>query len=658
MLADAEVTRKAGFHRGSVLDHSMDILVSAVVVVVVAGPILVTNRGLNGDVTNTMWLGTAMSHSLANGLPPTFFVSTGTTVTSTTTHGGVFYPIFSFYGSSLYVILGILTLWLGGSASAALAVLVVLAIAAAYGGTLWISRQCGLRGWLSYVPGLVVVTAPYYLTDLYGRGDVPEFVAVSMIPLVVASAGHLVRATSWTPGPTILLVLSVIVFTGSHNISLLWGTLIGMATLALLGVMIRPRPLPTKRLCSVAGVIILATMVNGWFLLPDAAFSGTTLASTSAALSVTFFDNWRLILNPLRSVPSESTSPALYVQAPVWFLAWSLGFWVLARIESSSSTLRRAWTALALVLVAVLLLAAETSLWKFVPAGLKVIQFPYRLNGFALLLIAGLVLVSLLALQRALGGSRQARLIPTVLVASLVAVIAISTILGIRQIAQPCRPGPGGCAISRAAGLTGTTIHVLPKSWSPVDLFTNSTEPVLPVAPGRSYNFSPDLVDPHGDRLVATVRPPGGTQPFLTNIEGGPQLVSVGGGIERLGRNQNGYAVVRRVKSGDGPIRVVIQAAAIRPLGQDVGSAFWGWLALGCFSRCRSATFGGTGDDLPTTATPQSGQSRGTSNGVGRARSLVLPEVAHRESCDVDASMSDDPALSSCCSSTTPSPAA
>jgi hypothetical protein len=63
------------------------------------------------------------------------------------------------------------------------------------------------------------VSAPYYLTNLYGRGDIPEFFAVSMIPLVVASATHLVRAKSWTVGPTFLLIFSVVFFTGSHNIT-------------------------------------------------------------------------------------------------------------------------------------------------------------------------------------------------------------------------------------------------------------------------------------------------------------------------------------------------------------------------------------------------------------------------------------------------------
>ena len=100
---------------------------------------------------------------------------------------GIFNPIFAFYGGPLYASFGLLMRLLGGSATAALDVFVVLALAAAYGGSVWISRQCGLSGLLAHVPAIVVVTAPYYLSNVYGRGDLPEFVALSMIPLIVAA---------------------------------------------------------------------------------------------------------------------------------------------------------------------------------------------------------------------------------------------------------------------------------------------------------------------------------------------------------------------------------------------------------------------------------------------------------------------------------------
>jgi hypothetical protein len=76
---------------------------------------------------------------------------------------------------------------LGGHPVIAYVGVTVIAIAGAYVGTLWLGRQFGLRRWVAHAPALTVVTSAYYVTDLYGRGAWPEFIAASSIaPLPVA----------------------------------------------------------------------------------------------------------------------------------------------------------------------------------------------------------------------------------------------------------------------------------------------------------------------------------------------------------------------------------------------------------------------------------------------------------------------------------------
>ena len=359
---------------------------------------------------------------MLTGLPPPLFINTNSFELA-----GVFNPIFAFYGGPLFALFGLLTDALGHSVLAAFDVLVTLAFAAAYGGTAWISRQCGLRGRLPHFPAVAVVSAPYFLTDLYGRGDLPEFVALSVIPLFVASAVHLVRAKAWTSGPTVLLILSVIVFTGSHNITLLWGTLIGLTVLVVLAAIPRSGNPSIARLCGVAGLVILAATVNAWYLLPDVAFGGTTgVAKVSIGVASTiasaFFNTPALLFNPLRAVPSQSGTAALYVQAPVWFLGWSTLCGILIWVKGY---LRRWWSALALLLAGLFIVIIETPLWNVIPLTLQVIQFAYRLNGYVLLLTAALVIVSLLAVQRQLSEATRSR-VGGGLVVMLVAVTAIS----------------------------------------------------------------------------------------------------------------------------------------------------------------------------------------------------------------------------------------
>ena len=75
---------------------------------------------------------------------------------------------------------------------------------------------------LAHAPAIVFVTSAYYVTNLYGRGAWAEFMAVSALPLVLAASLRLVRGRL-SVGPVVCLVAASVVFSGSHNITLLWG---------------------------------------------------------------------------------------------------------------------------------------------------------------------------------------------------------------------------------------------------------------------------------------------------------------------------------------------------------------------------------------------------------------------------------------------------
>ncbi|MGO9875225.1 MAG: hypothetical protein ACLPVY_15635 [Acidimicrobiia bacterium] len=309
----------------------------------------------------------------------------------------------------------------------------------------------------------------------------------------------------------------------------------------------------------VAGIVALATMVNGWFLLPDVAFGNTTHAESTAVPLYAYFDRFSVLFYPGRAVPPlETGSPALYVQAPIYFLVWSLvcGTWIWR--SGRMPVLRRTWTAIVLLLVGVFLLIMITPFWGWAPATLRSIQFPYRLNGYVLLFVAGLVLVSLLAVQREIVRRHRTRLAAALLIA-LVPVIAISAGLAVWQIWVPKSCGPNYCVASRSAGRTPP--HVQPYTWYAGAFYADATAPVVQTRPDRLYLFDPNDVDAHGDKLAMTIDPPAGTEPFLTNIMGGTQLVSIRGGVERVGRSSGGFAVLRRKAPGNEPVPVVIETA-------------------------------------------------------------------------------------------------
>ena len=100
---------------------------------------------------------------------------------------GAFYPIFAFVGSGIYSVGGYLAILLGDRPILAYKLLYLAGLCLAYGGMTWLSVQRGLRGWRSQVAGLVFVTGAYFVTDLAGRGDLGEFMALASIPFLLAA---------------------------------------------------------------------------------------------------------------------------------------------------------------------------------------------------------------------------------------------------------------------------------------------------------------------------------------------------------------------------------------------------------------------------------------------------------------------------------------
>lgn len=536
----------------------VDVLLATAAVLAVTGPLLFTRSGFELDFTNHLWLTSVAGRSLVEAGHPSYFLSTLSTST------GVFYPFFAFTGGTLYTVVGGFGELIGGDFVIAYIGVILLAVIGAYGGTLWLGRELGLRGPLAHAPALVVLTSAYYITNMYGRGDVPELVAVSAIASLAASGVHLVRTPRWRVPPVLAFAVSAVIFTGSHNITLLWGTTVAAATLLVLWLALgASRRLPYRRLAMVGGLGIASAMVNAWFLAPDIAYAYNTFASipyTGIGRSIwsatDFFDTPAVVLSPLRTVPRQSTTPALYVQAPVYFLAWGLatGALLLWR-RSSERVLRRAWVGMAVVVAIVLGMLLIGPFWNIVGAPFNQIQFPYRLSSYLVYAIAGLVLVGALALQRAAESGDGPRDLVKGLRVALVAACAVSLGLCLWQQWSPNTLSSTSYK-NRDSALAG--IHALPKSWYSGPLYLTKTEPVVAAPPGRLLIVNP--LEVHGDRFSALMNVPPGTAPINTDIGGASDLVHLSG-LRWLGRSSAGFAVVGRVNGGAGPVRVTLETA-------------------------------------------------------------------------------------------------
>jgi hypothetical protein len=516
----------------------IDIAIGALAVLLIASPLLFTSDGFYPDFTNAIWLADYQQHAIAAHLHPTLFLQTH--------QSGVFYPQFAFYGGTLFALTGALAAALGGSTVVAFEVLTVAAIAAAYGGVFWLARQLGVRGVLAHAPALVFVTSAYYVTNLYGRGAWAEFMAVSSLPLVLAASLRLVRGR-WRFWPAAGLLAATVIFSGSHNITLVWGATLALLALAcywLLGG--RPRRLPWRRMLATAGLIALGVGLSGWFLLPDVSYAHDTMISDYDIgwRATRFFNTFGVIFDPLRMVPRQSETPALYVQLPVLALAWGL---IAAPLVWRERRLRAGLATTLIALGGVLVLIMSSGAWSLLPSVFRQIQYAYRLQTYVALACAALVLLGALALTRRARSGRATRS-DRALALGLGFAVAFGVALCAWQLWVPSTRT--SLSYSRRAEAVGG-LASLPKSWEAGNDYGDRSLPVVPS--GQGYAFSPMAVA--DDRLAGVASYPTG-QPFATNIAGGPYLVHVGGGAHVVGRTREGYLVLERTTSGPRPVPV------------------------------------------------------------------------------------------------------
>jgi hypothetical protein len=536
-----------------------ELLLAAAAVLVVTGRVLFTHESFGGDFVNHLWLASVAGEGLVEAGHPSFFVNTLNVDT------GVFYPFFAFNGGTFYTLVGgvgelldrhFMDVYLG---------FVMLTVISAYGGTLWLGRELGLRGWLAHAPALVVITSAYYVSNLYARSDIPELVTTSALAPLVASTVHLARTPRWRVLPVLAFTASAVIFTGSHNITLLWGTTVAAGTLLVLWLALgAPLHLPFRRLIMLAGLGLACVMVNAWFLVTDVAYAGSVFASLppdgpgkSIWGFTAIFSTPIMVLDPLRIQPKATGQAGLFVQAPDWFMVWGLatGALLLWR-PSRARLLRRAWVGVLVVIALLLTLLLSEEVWAVMPEPFDQVQFPFRLNTYLAYAVAGLVLVGALSLQRAAASEGSIRIVRGLRLGLIVACI-VSTGICLWQVWVPRKQLPTAHVYKNRDEMP-IGGHTMPISWYTGPILLNRLEPVVAASPERLLVVYPNEV--HGGRFSALMNVPPGPEPIATDIGGSRNLVDLKG-LRWLGRTPRGYAIVGRIDGGSGPVHVTLETA-------------------------------------------------------------------------------------------------
>jgi hypothetical protein len=366
----------------------------AALLVLLTWSLLTDASHLVADFAADTWMISHQAEALRHGTFPAL---------SLTTVSAAFYPVFAFYGGTLFAFGGMIAL-LVGSAVAAQTIVYLLALAAAYGGWLWLARMAGLRSWQAHAPAILYLTAPYVLTNINVREDLAEVVATSMIPPMVAATLSILRADRLKAGPAAALAASTIFFGGSHNLTLLWGTtILAISSVIVAATVPQARNLVTKRgTLRILAIVIPAMAVNAWYLLPGLAYHADTVIANNIG-------EWRAVLRGHRPElavqhllglrhPGGLPRSELSTTLPVLAIAW------VAVAAVVSAPWRGAWARMLSVLVlltAGLLTLMVNPRWILaLPDPWILIQFSFRLETFVLFGICGSVIVVLRLLDR------------------------------------------------------------------------------------------------------------------------------------------------------------------------------------------------------------------------------------------------------------------
>jgi hypothetical protein len=475
---------------------------------VLAWPMLFTNSYFVEDWLNHLWYMWHQSLAIRENHLPSLFLNYSERV---------FYPHYAFYGGTIYVLAGVLSLLLGNAPMETYVLTYLLSFAASYGGWYWIARIFGLGHWRAQAPGLVFITSGYYLTLIYARGDWPEFLGVSMIPLMVAAGLSIVRADRLRLWPAVALAGSAIVFFGSHNLTIVWGsTVLALVGLAIVACVPQARrSLTRSRVIHVACLIVPAALVSAWYLLPAVAYQSRTLIGNA-------YPYWRISVRQTMDIVSAKTLFTLSRLSPGSDFAFSLPIlviaWVLVSMGIFLLTGRRGmWMRVLMILsgatVLITVVMTHAGLVLALPRAYATLQFTYRLETYVLLGLSGAVLAVLVLAE---GGARRVRLWTWMLVPILI----FSVVGAIQQVSG--YPHLEGRSAVFSYLKFPTNHGVMYPDYLDVDQLRVGSSS----GPAAEVHFPPAGI--HGDHASAVVHLRPG-QLVDSNIGGGPELVHVTG---------------------------------------------------------------------------------------------------------------------------------
>lgn len=382
------------------------VLVCFVLALAVTGPVWLTDRSFGGD----WWLHIRLIQQQAEAWQalghPTRFTSLEPV--------GALTPLPMMFGATWYALGGLLAN-LGLGAIGAYVLLHILVVWSSIFGMWWLSRIIGVSGPWAFVPGLALVSSAYYLGDVLGRGGFGEFSATQTLPLLFASLAEVVWSGRLRARAAAAIVTGSCIALGTHNISTLWTTTLGVIALAAILVRYPPvfmRVTGRVRLLTFS-CVLFGALLPSWSLIPLIS-QMNNLAANDGSFSFEasrYFGNPFVWLSPIRWIPAEHVTfwqgeiaklglpfegaTSLFVQVPVLLLLWSIFVLAKRRCATKVQVDERFVQALLVPTLIIVMLLMFPVVWHALPDVYLMTQYSFRLISYLNILIAIFLAIAL-----------------------------------------------------------------------------------------------------------------------------------------------------------------------------------------------------------------------------------------------------------------------
>ncbi len=296
---------------------------------------------------------------------------------------GYGYPFFNFREPLPYLI-GALLYQTGLGLPLVLGLLYAGSFIAAAWGAYVLGRDL-FGEWAGWVAALAYGLGPYLLLDALRRGNMPESVALALLPWLLVTFRRIILGQG--RGPFVAAVLLLAALFLSHNItSLLFAPFLGGYVILLAWLYRGHKSWPWA-----FAAAFLAVMLTAWFWFPALTEQATVqlhLSRTTRNNDYHYnFATWQEILLSLPT-PADPAFLNAPMRVPLGLLQWGLAIVGLPLAWRRVRDPERRATLIFFALIAIVYLWMSTPgslwLWETFPV-LAFIQFPWRLVGRALL---------------------------------------------------------------------------------------------------------------------------------------------------------------------------------------------------------------------------------------------------------------------------------